>query len=228
MAALLALSGCSGQSGADAAREAAQERKPNFLIIVVDDMGWSDLGAFGGEISTPNLDRLANNGVRMTNFYVAPTCSPTRSMLMTGLDNHVAGIGTMNNLGRPNQTTRNYDGQIHDDIVTLAKALSDNGYETMMSGKWHLAVDEDQWPNRRGFDQSFALLPGGASHFGDSLSLSPVEPAECLENGEQVEELREDFYSSISYTDKLLGYLGGDRDTDKPFFGYLAGLHRAA
>ncbi|MEO0463357.1 MAG: arylsulfatase [Pseudomonadota bacterium] len=221
MAALLALSACSSQSGADAAREAAQERKPNFLIIVVDDMGWSDLGAFGGEISTPNLDRLANNGVRMTNFYVAPTCSPTRSMLMTGLDNHVAGIGTMNNLGRPNQTTRNYDGQIHNDVVTLAEALSDNGYETMMSGKWHLAVDEDQWPNRRGFDQSFALLPGGASHFGDSLPISPVEKAEYLENGEQVEELPEDFYSSISYTDKLLGYLG-DRDKDKPFFGYLA------
>ncbi|MEM8917474.1 MAG: arylsulfatase [Pseudomonadota bacterium] len=221
MMSVLLFSGCADQNGADAAREAAKAKKPNFLIIVADDLGWSDIGAFGGEISTPNLDRLASNGVRMTNFYVAPTCSPTRSMLMTGLDNHVAGVGTMNNLGRPNQQTRNYAGQIHNDVVTIAEALGATGYETMMSGKWHLAVDEDQRPHNRGFEKSFALLPGGASHFGDLLPISPQEPPEYVENGKLLEELPEDFYSSISYTDKLLEYLD-DREEAKPFFGYLA------
>ncbi len=218
---VLLLSGCSDQNGADTAREAAKAKKPNFLIIVADDLGWSDIGAFGGEIRTPNLDRLASNGVRMTNFYVAPTCSPTRSMLMTGLDNHVAGVGTMNNLGRPNQTTRNYAGQIHNDVVTIAEALNATGYQTMMSGKWHLATDEEQRPHNRGFQRSFALLPGGASHFGDQMPLSAVEPPEYVEDGKLIEQLPEDFYSSISYADKMLEYLE-DRDKTQPFLGYLA------
>ncbi|MEO0367185.1 MAG: arylsulfatase [Pseudomonadota bacterium] len=217
---LTLLASCTSDTYEEAESE-AQGKKPNFLIVVADDLGWSDLGAFGGEISTPNLDGLAQSGLQMTQFYVAPTCSPTRSMLMSGLDNHTAGLGTMHGLARPNQTTRNYAAQIHNDLVTVAEALSADGYSTMMSGKWHLAVDETQWPHRRGFDQSFTLLQGGASHFGDMLPINPVELPVYVENGNQVEQLPADFYSSVSYTDKLLSYLS-KRDKDQPFFAYLA------
>lgn len=199
---------------------ADSEKQPNFLIVVADDLGWSDVGAFGGEIKTPTLDGLAERGTMMTSFYVAPTCSPTRSMLMTGLNNHSAGVGAMTGIAAPNQNTRNYAAQLHDDVVTLAEVLKSNGYQTMMSGKWHLAVDEDQQPQNRGFDRSFTLLQGGASHFADRQSLNPIEAPEYLEDGEHI-ELPEDFYSSISYTDKILEYLG-DRDADAPFLAYLA------
>ncbi|MEM1402272.1 MAG: arylsulfatase [Pseudomonadota bacterium] len=194
--------------------------RPNILIVVADDLGWSDIGALGGEIRTPTLDDLADHGTVMTQYYVAPTCSPTRSMLMTGLDNHVAGVGTMRGLQADNQTGRNYGAQLHDALVTLPEALAAQGYETFMAGKWHLAVDETQRPHRRGFSRSFSLLPGGASHFADRKPLSPHEPVEYLEDGQAV-ELPASFYSSIGYTDKMLEYLQ-DRDHTRPFLAYLA------
>ena len=195
--------------------------QPNFLIIVADDLGWSDIGPFGAEIRTPNLDALAARGALMTSFYVAPTCSPTRAMLMTGVDNHSAGVGAMSGIQAPNQTTRNYDAQLHEDVVTIAEALQANGYHTMLSGKWHLAVDEAQRPHNRGFERSFALLPGGASHFGDARHIHPGDPETIyFEDGEAV-ELADNFYSSIGYTDKILEYLG-QRDSDSPFFAYLS------
>lgn len=221
---LLVLAACSAPSTtnevADEAAAESQTQPPNFLIVVADDLGWSDLGAFGGEINTPTLNGLAAQGMMMTNFYVAPTCSPTRSMLMTGVSNHQAGVGAMAGIAAPNQTTRNYAAQLHDEVVTFAEVLQGNGYQTLMSGKWHLAIDETQHPNERGFDRSFALLPGGASHFADRQGLSVTEPPEYLEDGEPV-ELPADFYSSISYTDKMLEYLD-ERDPDEPFLAYLA------
>ncbi len=208
---------------ADPAPSNAEKKRPNFLIVVADDLGWSDVGAFGGEIRTPNIDGLAARGVQMTNFYVAPTCSPTRAMLMTGVDNHAAGLGTMAEARAPDQTNRNYAGQLHDGVVTMAEALKGQGYQTMMAGKWHLAVDRSQYPNNRGFDKSFALLAGGGSHFADRTTLYPVEHGHLryVEDGALVGELPDDFYSSISYVDKLLDYLD-DWDTDEPFLAYLA------
>ena len=206
------------------ANVAAVTERPNFLIIVADDMGWSDLGVLGGEIRTPSLDALAQSGTLMTDYYVAPTCAPTRSMLMTGVDNHQAGLGVQSGLGAPNQVGINYEGQLHDGVVTLAEALGSSGYGTYMSGKWHLADNHNydaQAPNNRGFDRSFTLITGGASHFGDQKSISPVELATYLEDGERIENLPEDFYSTISYTDKLLSYLQ-DHDQAQPFFAYLA------
>ncbi|MEM9880590.1 MAG: sulfatase-like hydrolase/transferase, partial [Pseudomonadota bacterium] len=138
-----------------------------------------------------------------------------------GVDNHAAGVGSMAGIQTPNQNTRNYAAQLHGDVVTIAEALKGNGYQTMMSGKWHLALDESQQPHKRGFDQSFALMQGGASHFADRKSLSPSELPEYYENGALVEDLPADFYSSINYTDKLLEYLKG-RDPDAPFLAYLA------
>ncbi|MEO1404954.1 MAG: arylsulfatase [Pseudomonadota bacterium] len=198
-----------------------EKDQPNFLIVVADDLGWSDVGAFGGEINTPTLNALAAGGMMMTQYYVAPTCSPTRSMLMTGMDNHPAGVGSMAGIIAPNQVgNRNYGAQLHDDVVTIAEALKADGYTTMMSGKWHLAVDQSQTPDKRGFDRSFTMPEGGASHFADKKPIHPGDLPEYLEDGVSV-ELPADFYSSIGYTDKLVEYLDA-AGADQPFLAYLA------
>lgn len=194
--------------------------KPNFLVIVADDMGWSDLGFLGSTIRTPTLDALANSGTFFTDFYVAPTCAPTRAMLMTGVDSHAAGVGTMPGLQAPNQRRlTEYGAQLHDGVVTVAEMLQKHGYATLMSGKWHLAQDEQQMPNKRGFDQAYGLLGGGASHFADRKKIHVVEEVEYHENGEPI-DLPADFYSTITYTDKIIEYIDGSGD--EPFFAYLA------
>lgn len=199
---------------------AAQDtQKPNFLIVVADDLGWSDPGFLGSRIRTPTLDALAKRGIFMSHFYVAPTCSPTRSMLMTGVSNHAAGVGTMHNLQAENQIGQlAYGAQLHDGVVTVAEMLRAHGYSTMMSGKWHLALDENQRPHRRGFQRSFGLVEGGASHFADAMMITPSENVTYLENG-QPTQLASDFYSTIGYTDKIIEYI--DEAGEKPFFAYL-------
>ena len=193
--------------------------KPNFLVVVADDLGWSDPGFLGSKIRTPTIDRLAQRGIFMSHFYVAPTCSPTRAMLLTGLSNHAAGVGTMNNLQTPNQIGhREYAAQLHDGVVTVAEMLSAHGYTTMMSGKWHLAIDEDQRPNKRGFQHSFGLVEGGASHFADQMGITDTETVTYHENGKET-ALPDDFYSTIGYTDKIIEYI--DRAGEQPFFAYL-------
>ncbi|MEP1143293.1 MAG: arylsulfatase [Henriciella sp.] len=199
---------------------ATAQEKPNFLIIVVDDLGWSDPGFLGSSINTPSIDQLAARGAFLSNFYVAPTCSPTRSMLLTGVSNHAAGVGTMRGLQAPNQLGQlEYGAQLHEGVVTLAEVLQADGYATAMSGKWHLAIDEDQHPSNRGFDRSFGLLEGGASHFSDQKPIHRAEPVTYLENGAPV-DLAPEFYSSYAYTDKMLEYLKASGD--QPFFAYLA------
>ncbi len=194
---------------------------PNLLLVVVDDMGWSDTQPFGGEINTPTINTLAAEGVMMTDFYVAPTCSPTRAMLLTGIDHHRAGLGTMDKLQTPNQIAHEgYQGQLLDSVVTLPEALRTKGYQTYLSGKWHLSTDSSQHPHRRGFDRSFTLLEGGASHFGDMKPLHANYHTSYLEDG-QATTVGRDFYSSIGYTDKMLEYLES-ADPNKPFFAYLA------
>ena len=142
--------------------------RPNILLIVVDDMGYSDIGPFGGEIRTPRLDSLARSGVRMTNFYVGPACSPTRSMLMSGNDNHVAGMGNMNEAILPNQVGQpGYEGYLNNRVVCVASLLRDSGYHTYMAGKWHLGEAPERDPSQQGFEKSYTLLEGGASHFDD-------------------------------------------------------------
>ena len=142
-------------------------KRPNFLVIVADDLGFSDIGAFGGEINTPNLDRLAYAGIRLTDFHSAPACSPTRAMLLTGTDHHVAGIGTMLEVAIPGfQGAPGYEGHLNDRVVALPELLRDAGYLTLMSGKWHLGDTIETSPWGRGFERSFALLPAGASHYG--------------------------------------------------------------
>ncbi len=198
-------------------------KRPNFLVIVADDLGFSDIGAFGGEINTPNLDRLAYAGIRFTDFHSAPACSPTRAMLLTGTDHHIAGIGTMLEVAIPGfQGAPGYEGYLNDRVVALPELLRDAGYLTLMSGKWHLGDTIETSPWARGFERSFALLPAGASHYGAAAGggFSPV-PTLYTED-DQFVTVGDDFYSSDFYTDTLLRYFRErPEDDDRPFFAYL-------
>lgn len=204
------------------AAQGDETRLPNILFIVADDLGYSDIGAFGArDIRTPNIDSLAAEGVRLSNFHTLPTCAPTRSVLLTGADNHQSGIGsqvlTEAQRGKPG-----YEGYLNERVVTLAEVLKDKGYRTYMSGKWHLGTELDRGPAARGFDESFALLPGGASHYADARPLHPAEPTVYNRNGKVVDSLPADFYSSRTYTELLLNWLQRDASQPSPFFAYLA------
>jgi arylsulfatase len=201
-----------------------RDKRPNFLLIVADDLGYSDLGSYGGEINTPVLDQLAQQGVRYTNFYVSPTCSVSRSMLLSGTDNHVAGLGNMGELNAPNQMgQRGYEGVLNQRVVTVASLLRDHGYHTYMAGKWHLGMKPDQIPHARGFERDFSLLVGGGSHFDDAWNIEwQVPKAPYTEDGRPVEKLPKDFYSTKAYTDKTIQFIEEGRQDGKPFFAYMA------
>jgi arylsulfatase len=203
---------------------AQQGKRPNFLLIVADDLGYSDLGSYGGEINTPVLDNLAQNGVRYTNFYVSPTCSVTRAMLLSGTDNHVAGLGNMGELLAPNQTGKpGYEGVLNKRVASVAELLRDNGYHTYMAGKWHLGLKPDQIPHARGFERDFSLLVGGGSHFDDQWNVEwQIPKAPYTEDGRPLEKLPKDFYSTKTYTDKTIQFIEEGRKDGKPFFAYMA------
>ena len=203
---------------------------PNIVLIVADDLGWSDLGSFGGEIHTPNLDNLAFSGLRLTNFYVAPTCSPTRSMLLSGTDNHLAGLGNMEEELGPNQKGRpGYEGYLNRDVISFATLLQEAGYRTMMSGKWHLGASLELGPESRGFDDAFVIANGISNHFRQErivgFKVDEITKAPYRENGISV-DLKEPFYSSKLYTDKIIQYIEKHRKDNKfknnPFFAYAA------
>jgi arylsulfatase len=197
--------------------------RPNILLIVADDLGYTDLGAFGSEIDTPNLDALAGNGVRFSQFYTSPMCSPTRAMLLSGMDNHRAGVGTLHEKLAENQRgQRGFEGYLPERVATLPELFRDAGYRTYMTGKWHLGEDEHNSPAAAGFERSFALIESGAGHFSNMLALSDPRPAIYREDGRILESLPEDFYSTRFYAEKLVDYIAAGRDEGRPFFAYLA------
>ena len=201
---------------------ADKDARPNILFILADDLGYSDIGPFGGEISTPNLDQLAAGGLKMSNLYAAAACSPTRTMLLGGADSHRGGMGTMFNDQAPNQLGQpGYEGYMNMDVVSVSTLLQDVGYHTYMTGKWHLGYDDDQSPKARGFEKSYALLQGGSSHFSDDPMTVDHDTSWFRENGEMVDYPRGAF-SSEFYTDKMIEYMKSDLDDNKPFFAYLA------
>lgn len=214
---LLAAAGllCATAAGAAPAR-------PNILLILIDDLGYSDLGAYGGEIRTPNIDALAQSGVRMTDFHAAPACSPARAMLLTGIDNHINGLGNLilaeNQRGQPG-----YEEQLNQRVVTAASLLRAAGYRTYMAGKWHLGSGDDSRPEARGFQRSFAMMDGyPGSHFDltpNPWTQGPVQ--EMFEDGQPVAELPPDFFSTDFYTDRIIEYLQSG-DAGQPFFAYLS------
>ena len=199
------------------------QKKPNILLIVADDLGYSDIGSFGGEIATPALDTLAKEGLQLTNFHVLPTCSPSRSVLMSGMDNHQAGMGTMGELKTAEMEDHpGYAGYLNFEVAALPEVLKDGGYRTYMSGKWHLGHEEETSPHARGFDETFILAPGGGSHWNDRKPLSPPQTMIYRRNGKEVKSLPDDFYSTQYYTDILLEWMKRDHQEDKPFFAYLS------
>ena len=190
----------------------AVDTRPNILLIIADDLGYTDVGFFGGEILTPNLDALAMEGLRFTNFHAASTCAPTRALLMSGTTNFEAGVVRL-------------DDPVGTDIANLPERLRAAGYQTFMAGKWNLGIAPEDGPAARGFDASFALMKAGDNHLG--ASLFPGNPPAYegyfthLENGEPA-TLPDGWFSSRLYTDKLIEYLQVHSREGQPWFGYLA------
>lgn len=184
----------------------AQDTRPNILLITADDMGYTDLASFGGEIRTPNLDSLALAGVRLNNFHVGPACSQTRTMLMSGTYTEVGGI-TGNAAATP----------LVDNVVALPQLMKDAGYRTYMAGKWHLGGAEDQHPAAEGFDLSYALNGGAGEHFYVGGNISNGQ--RYIENGVPV-GFPEGAYSTELYTDKIISYLQSGQGDNEPFFAW--------
>ncbi|MDB4986706.1 MAG: arylsulfatase [Myxococcaceae bacterium] len=198
-------------------------RRPNILLLVADDLGYSDIGAFGGEINTPNLDTLAAEGRLLTGHHSAATCSPTRSMLISGTDHHLVGLGTMAELLQHEQQGKpGYEGYLNQKSLSIAQLLSDSGYHTYMAGKWHLGLTEDKSPKAWGFESSFVLTSGAAAHFAPRAGApTPSEAVVYREDGVAT-TVPADFYSSNFYADKLISYLAAHEGDGKLFFAYAA------
>ncbi|MFN7779775.1 MAG: sulfatase-like hydrolase/transferase, partial [Betaproteobacteria bacterium] len=192
-------------------------------MIVGDDLGYADLGAYGSEIRTPNLDALAREGLRFTSFYTHASCSPTRATLLSGVDTHLSGLGNMDEWTAPNQRGAvGYEGYLNDRVATLPQLLRDAGYHTYMVGKWHLGKAPSQIPAARGFERDFSLLDGAGSYW-DMTNFTAASPKSVFtEDGRYLTKLPDDYYATKTYTDKLIGFIDANRGDGKPFFAYVA------
>jgi arylsulfatase len=186
--------------------------RPDVIVILVDDLGFSDLACYGGEIPTPNLDSLAARGARLSSFYTTPRCSPTRAALLTGRPSHEVGIGV---LTRP----VGYRGSLDPQVSTLASMLSDAGYATALTGKWHLSSQvqtaDETWPTRRGFDRFYGIIGGGTSYFSPKAFFRGEENAES-------DALRPDFYLTDALADDAVAFVREQSAMDSRYFLYLA------
>ena len=193
--------------------------RPNILLIVADDLGYTDLGCYGGDIKTPNIDLLASKALLFTNFHTAPLCAPTRSMILSGNDNHVAGMGSMFSVkGTTREGKPGYEHHLTDRIVTVAQLLKNGGYQTFMAGKWHLGSEAAYIPYAKGFEKSFALLNGGANHFNNNQIFENEPPQYRLDDNTVL--FPEGKFSTDVYTDKMMEFIKNGQK-DKPFFAYL-------
>ena len=198
--------------------------RPNIVIIMADDMGFSDIGCYGGEIRTPNVDRLAENGLRFTQFYNAARCCPTRASLLTGLYAHQTGIGHMTSenerlrfdLGYPG-----YRGFLNRSCVTIAEALKPAGYRTLMAGKWHVGTFDGMWPVDRGFDEFYGLIRGASNFFRPA-------PRKLLVRNRQRVIPGEDYYTTDAFTEHSIEFVPGCRGRRRPALLPVPLLHRAA
>lgn len=200
---------------------AAETDKPNFVVLLIDDAAFMDLGIYGGEAQTPNIDALAEGGAMFTRYYTSPLCSPSRAMLLTGLDNHQTGVATIPEVlpkeheGKPGYTMRLEPG-----AVTLATRLKPMGYRTLMTGKWHLGSGHNDLPSAHGFDRSFALDASGADNWEDKSYMPYYADAPWYEDGKAA-SLPDKFYSSEFIVDKMIEYMD-ETSADEPFLAYLA------
>lgn len=200
---------------------AALDKRPNIVLLVGDDVGFSDLGVYGGEIDTPHLDALAKAGTIFSNYHTTASCSPTRSMLLTGVDNHRNGLGNMNlvmpdeHRGQPG-----YDGVLNDRVVTIARLLRDAGYHSYHLGKWHLGNAPEKRPYHRGFERTIALGDTGADNWEQRSYLPLYDKAHWYADGEE-HQLPDDFYSSKYFVDKAIEFIGDNHGDGQPFFTYI-------
>lgn len=200
----------------------AGTKRPNIVFLIADDLGYADLPMYGGEVPTPNIEALAKSGMMLTNFHTAPTCSPSRAMLISGVDNHQNGLATMDGLQSQAQKGQpGYEGYLNNRVVPLPQLLKDAGYHTYMVGKWHLGEEPGYRPSERGFEQSFALMQGGGSHF-NLVGEEPNATSIFFDNGKRVTSLPANHYSSRTYTDKAIEYINKNRGDGKPFFVYTS------
>ena len=200
--------------------------KPNIILIMADDMGYSDIGCYGGEVATPNIDSLAANGLRFTQFYNTARCCPTRASLLTGLYSHQVGIGHMtieNVEANEEDEVQHFDygypgyrGSLNRNCVTIAEALKPAGYHTIMSGKWHVGMFEGMWPVDRGFDQHFGIVRGACNYW------NPSPDKLLIHNRERIKPW-DGFYTTDAFTDYAIRFISkASRADDNPFFCYLA------
>lgn len=196
-----------------------QNNRPNILLIVADDLGYTDLGCYGGEIKTPNIDLLAKRGIQFTNFHTSPLCAPTRSMLFSGNDNHVAGVGSMFSVkGTSREGQPGFEQHLTDRIVPVSQLLKDGGYQTFITGKWHLGFEDAYIPFAKGFEKSFILLNGGANHFNNNKMFVDEPPRFRVDS--QVVLFPEGRFSTDVYTEKMITFIKNGKK-DKPFFACL-------
>ena len=218
-AAILSLASLLPASAQQQAPTAA--RRPNIIAILVDDAAFMDFGAYGGEARTPNIDRLAASGAMMTNYHTSPLCSPSRAMLLTGMDSHRTGLSTIEEVLPPELKGKpGYTLSLEPGVLTIADRLKLVGYRTLMSGKWHLGHGDGDLPNHHGFDRSLALDASGADNWAARAYMPYYKDAPWFEDGAPA-KLPDEFYSSELLVDRLIKYIDeGERSS--PYFGYLA------
>ncbi|MDB4642909.1 arylsulfatase [Flavobacteriaceae bacterium] len=194
------------------------KKKPNIILILADDMGFSDLGSYGSDIETPNIDRLAAEGTRLRRFYNNTICAPSRASLLTGQYPHKAGIGFFNeDFGLPG-----YEGYLNKESLTLAEVFKNGGYSTYMTGKWHVGDEKPHWPLQRGFDEFFGFLDGGASYFDTKPLLKGPPSTAYLYEGNEVYNIdKKDFYLTDELTNRAFEFIKSTPE-EKPFFLYMA------
>jgi len=205
---------------------AADRARPNIVLLLADDWGFSDVGSFGGEIATPNIDELARRGMRFSNFHVSASCSPTRAMLLTGVDNHRNGVGNMretiprSHVGKPG-----YLGVLDTNVVTVASLLQDSGYRTYVVGKWHVGKEPHNLPPARGFDRSLIQADSGSDNWETAKRyLDLTDKVNWFEDGKEA-VMPADYYSSKFFVDKTIEYIASGAkqvQNKKPFFAYVA------
>jgi arylsulfatase len=191
-------------------------RRPNIVLIVADDLGYGDIGCYGGDIETPAIDALARHGVRFSRFHTAPMCAPTRAMLLSGNDNHLAGMGGQGSVSE----VFGYEGRLMERIVPVPALLRDTGYHTYMAGKWHLGSTPEANPHQKGFERSFVLLGGAGNHYNNHSVLGSGY-SRYTEDGDSA-TWEEGAYSTDFYTDKLIGYIESNKGDGRPFFAFAA------
>ena len=194
---------------------------PNIVFVLADDVAFTDIEPYGSEIRTPTLSALAGEGIRFSNYHTAANCAPSRAMLMTGVNNHLAGVPNIPEMLSPRQRQgENYQGVLSKRVVTLASLLENAGYHTYLTGKWHLGSAPDQLPSARGFERTFALMDSGADNWEQRPYLPIYDDANWYADGKRA-SLPEDFYSSAFLIDKTMEFIEADREDGRPFFAYV-------